>query len=555
MSSPACSLLLLLIFSHTSLCALAQSTQKGGTAMITGRVTVADKPAPNVTVVVAPGDFGQQRREVARTTTDYEGNYRLVNLPAGRYNVTPLAPTMTGTSDSRFGTSGRYVIINDGETVEKIDFALTRGGVITGRITDADGKPVIEERLQLSTVDNSARAGFGMINPFMFQTDDRGVYRIYGIPPGRYTLSVGVSPDDGMIRVGRISRGYYQRTFYPGEADSKKAVVIEVTEGSETKDIDIKLGRQSQTFVVSGRAIDAETGQPVANLAVGYGSYQPNEKRISSSGVGQSRTDARGQFSLEGVVPGRFAAFVITEPESYSEPALFEVTDADVSRLELKVRRGATITGIAQIEGTSDKAVLARLQQIAIGASVQSEQVSLPIYRPATINPDGSFRLTGLPPGRASLYLSSYPLPTDIRLNRVERDGAAQANGIEITPGAEIRNVRLIFEYGNGSIRGEVRIENGELPEGARIFINLNKPGSESGARPVAYTLADTRGRFFVEGLPTGEYQIVVNAQFPPAARRRPLSSRQMVTVAGGVETEATIVLDLTSTTPEVTDR
>jgi hypothetical protein len=555
MGSPACSLLLLLIFPFTSLCAPAQSTQKGGTGVITGRVTVVDKPAPNITVVVAPGEFGPQRREVARATTDYEGNYRLTNLPAGRYNITPLAPTMTGTSDNMFGGTGRFVIVADGETIEKIDFALTRGGVITGRITDADGRPVIEERIQLSSVDNATRVSFGMMNPFLFQTDDRGAYRIYGIPPGRYTLSVGVATEEGMVRVGTIRRGYYQRTFYPGETDSKKAAIIEVTEGSETKDIDIKLGRQSQAFVVSGRVIDAGTGQPITNLAVGYGSYQPNEKRLGSYGFGQSRTDARGQFSLEGIVPGHYAAFVIPETESYSEPARFEITDANIDGLEIKVRRGATITGVAQIEGTSDKAVMARLQQLSIGASVQSEQLGPPNNRPATISPDGSFRLTGLPPGRASLYLFAYPLPKDLRLARVERDGVAQPGGIEITPGAEIRNVRLIFEYGNGSIRGQVRTENGELPQGVRVFININKPDAEPGARPVSYTQMDTRGRFFIEGLPAGEYLIVINAQFPASARRRPVTARQSVTVANGVETEATIVLDLTPPTSEVIER
>jgi protocatechuate 3,4-dioxygenase beta subunit len=459
-----------------------------------------------------------------------------------------------------FGGGGRFVIVGEGETIDKIDFSLVRGGVITGRITDADGRPVVEERVQLSPADNSARARFGAFsNPYMYQTDDRGIYRLYGIAPGRYTLSVGVSPQDGMVRVGMASHGYYPKTFYPGETDIKKASVIEVTEGGEIKDVDIKLGKAAKGFSASGRVIDADTGRPVPNVMIGYGTYNPADNRMMSFGYGQTRTDARGQFILEGIVPGRFAAFVWTEDGTYSDAAKFEITDSDVSGLELKLRRGATISGTVQLEGSMDKSVLARLSQLSIGVSVQTKLLGVPEGRPATINPDGSFRLTGLPPGRASLFLYGYPPPKDIRVARVERDGAPQPNGIEITPGAEITNVRVIFEYGSATIRGQLRVENGELPDGARVFVFVLKSGAEPNTRPAAYTQADARGRFIIEGLATGEYQIRINAYLPPEGNappnRRPLIATQNVSVANGVETEATITLDLANKGPEVKEK
>jgi protocatechuate 3,4-dioxygenase beta subunit len=552
MRSLARALLILFAISSIQLCARAQGEQKPGTGVITGHISVGDKAAPGVVVVAGPGEFGPDRREVARATTDYEGNYRLMGLPAGRYSISPVAPTMIGPSDNMYGGMGRSVIISEGEMIEKIDFTLTRGGVITGRVTDADGKPVIEERMQLTPADNPNRQRFtGYSNPFMYQTDDRGVYRIYGVPPGRYTLSAGISPQDGMVRVGMVSRNYYQRTFYPGETDSQKAGIIEVSEGGEAKDIDIKLGQRSQAFTVSGKVTDATTGQPVTNVPVGYGSYNQAQKRMGGYGFGQSRTDARGQFTLEGIVPGSFAAFVWTEAtgsaDSYSEPVIFTVTDADVGGLEIKLRRGATISGIAQIEGASDKRVLARLSQLTLGVSVESKLPgALDNNRPMTINPDGSFRLTGLQPGRASIYIPSYSSPKDIKLVRVERDGVAQTNGIEITPGAEITNIRIVLEYGNGSIRGEVRAENGALPEGSRLFVMLQKPGEDENARPVAYTQPDTRGRFILEGLATGDYQILVRAMLPSVSGRgRLVNAKQSVTVSSGVETEANVTLDL----------
>jgi hypothetical protein len=350
-----------------------------------------------------------------------------------------------------------------------------------------------------------------------------------------------------MVRVGLARRGYYQRIFYPGETDIKKASIIEVAEGSEVKDIDIKLGRQAQAFAVSGKVVDADTGRPVTNVLIGYGSYRPDEKRLMSFGFGETRTDARGEFQIEGVVPGLYAAFVWAEAGAYSEPARFEVTDVDVGGLEIKMRPGATISGVARIEGTSDKSVLTRLQQLNIGAYIQSNEIGPPENRPAIIGPDGSFRLTGLPPGKATLFLAGYPPVKDLRLARVERNGVAQPNGIEITPGAEITNVRLIFEYGNGSIRGQVRVENGQLPEGATMFITVVKPGEDqSNTRPVSYVMADTRGHFLLEGLPPGDYQIILRFRLLQETNRRLPTVKQNVTVTSGVETETTLVLDLT---------
>jgi hypothetical protein len=510
-------------------------------------VSVGDKPAQGIILIATPGEQRPDRREVARAVTDYEGNYSLTGLPAGRFNVVPVAPSMIGPADSSFGGSGRFVILGEGETIEKIDFSLIRAGVITGRITDADGKPVIEERLQLNPVDNVFPNRFGSYyNPYMYQTDDRGVYRLYGIPPGRYTLSVGVSPDDSMVMGGNVRRSYYTRTYYPGETDSKKAGIIEVAEGGEVKDVNIKLGRAAQSFVVAGRVVDAETGRPVPNLLIGYGGYDAQQKIMTAYSYGQYRTNARGEFRLESVLPGRFAAFVWSENENYSDPATFEVTDADITGLEIKLKRGATITGVLQLEGLTDKSATAKLSKIALGASVQTGNLGPPENRQATIEPNGSFRLTGLPPGTVHLFMFDFQSQKNIRLLRLERDGVAQPKGIEVKPGEQITNVRVVFEYGNARILGQLRFENGTLPEGARVFISVHKASDGEDSPPVTFTQSDARGRFVLEGLVAGEYRVVVQLQLPLASWGGKLvTGKQNVTVSSGADTETTIVLDL----------
>ena len=81
---------------------------------------------------------------MGQETSDADGNYHIGGLASGQINVTLVAPMYVLPTSAMFG-QGRVVNLSTNEAVEGIDFKLTRGGVITGRITDADGRPVIEE--------------------------------------------------------------------------------------------------------------------------------------------------------------------------------------------------------------------------------------------------------------------------------------------------------------------------------------------------------------------------------------------------------------------------
>jgi len=89
-------------------------------------------------------------------------------------------------ANDTFKEPGQTVNVAEKESITKIDFALVRGGVITGRVTDLEGRPIIGEKVNV--VAKSAARDSGP-NPMAFlptrknQTDDRGVYRIYGLSP------------------------------------------------------------------------------------------------------------------------------------------------------------------------------------------------------------------------------------------------------------------------------------------------------------------------------------------------------------------------------------
>ena len=537
--------------------ALAQTVQKQGTGVISGRVTSGDKGIANVPVQLYAQDRFPNRSAIASAKTDYQGNYKLTNVPAGRYTISAVAPTMVAQSDTPYGGPGKLVTLAEGETVEKIDFALVRGGVITGRITDADGAPVIEEQVQLNPVGQPGPMRSSMMfNPFMMQTDDRGIYRIYGIPPGNYNVSVGVSKEGGFGSYGG-ARGYFALTYYPSVTEQAKATAIEVKEGSEASNIDITLGRKEKTYVATGRVVD-ENGQPVPNISIGY-SPLTKEGRTGGFMTGMP-SDTQGRFRFEGLLPGRYVAalwnYGNNSSDGYSNPTQFEVLDSDVSGLEIKMKQGATLSGVAVIEGTTDRSVLSQLNQVWVVASPLGDRsrMMMPDFSRTKVAPDGTFTIKGLHPGKFNLYLSSFPPVPGFKLSRVEHDGVAQKE-FEITQGAQITGVRLVIQYGSGSIRGVVKTDGDALPDVRRMSLGLRPLTTDTTANPQGpvvqvdqmgrYTI-DSRGRFLIEGLTTGEYEVILSISPNDGERRRPAPIRQRVSVTSGFESEVTLTINAT---------
>ena len=138
-------------------------------------------------------------------------------------------------------------LINRDETVESIDFELMRGGVITGRVTDADGRPIIEETVSISSAEPNRIIGYSISSHRGTRTDDRGVYRLFGIAPGTYKVAAGrneVSPSwerspfrqtfagrqpvaflrrtvspEGTIQLGNLAPGRYWILVQPAAGD------------------------------------------------------------------------------------------------------------------------------------------------------------------------------------------------------------------------------------------------------------------------------------------------------------------------------------------------
>lgn len=530
--------------------AFTQSTDsKAPLGSISGQVTKDGKPAPGVTVVLAPPDTGG--RADARTSTDEAGRFELTHVPAGRYSIRALAPAFVVPRYEMPAPPGKVINLAAGERVEGIDIALTRGGVITGKVIDANGQPLVQENIQLTRlIESGQKSRLHVAYSFMFPTDDRGVYRLFGLPPGRYIVSVGLDERSGYVRAG-TGEHYHALTFHPDATDESKAKIVEVTSGGESTGVDITLGLASRAYRASGRIIDAETSKPVAGINYGYGSLEEGKTYFRSAMTPGFTSNLRGEFELEGIPPGHYGVFAAPTDQNsvYSDPVLFEITDSDVAGLVIKLRRGSTLTGTVVVEGASPPEGTSKVSGLPLNVVVASQYIATPLSATVNVGADGSFRATGLRPGKVGFHFYSYPMPKGLSLLRVERDGVEQTDGIEIGPGEQVSGVKVVVMFGTGAIRGQVNVEGGALGEGSQKSIACRKAGNSSDPY-IPSVMTDLRGRFEFDGLLTGEYEVsmtAIVAGVPGGSPPQPRVARQVVSIVNGMETQVTFVIDLSA--------
>jgi hypothetical protein len=163
---------------------------------------------------------------------------------------------------------GLPLVVAEGEKLKNVVLKIERGGAIAGKITDAQGKPVIEAEIDLYRLDengNPQRFYFGDKYHGVYRTDDRGSYRLYGLPEGGYVFCVGYERQP-------VTRSViYPRLCYPNATSESKARVIKVALGSEADDIDIILPDPTRRQIAGERS-----GEVTVRLVTGDGTGLPD---------------------------------------------------------------------------------------------------------------------------------------------------------------------------------------------------------------------------------------------------------------------------------------
>ncbi len=527
-------LLLCACLSHA---ALAQNppTPKP-TATVQGRVTLDGSPYAGGIVMLQSDERGMGEMLTAppapTAVTDGDGRYRFAQVAAGKYRFTIHAQAFVSEP-----SSGAAFTVSEGDTIENQDFKLSRGGVITGRVTDPEGHPRIEETVRLNVVEraNNEQALNGM---HFKQTDDRGVYRIFGIPAGKYKVVAGES---GQMAALFNSQPEFAMTYYPHadkEADGK---IVEVRAGVETEGIDIVLvpaeAEEKKGFTVSGRILDGDTGKPVSgSMVMLMPTFEPenkgeNKPELLGNQPMPATTDGQGQFRFSGIASGGYQALMVNMQgmltgeggSSYAEPVKFTVAEADVAGLEIKLKGGATVQGTIAFDtkpnAAPDPAMNAQLGTMMLMAmparpdasgsdpsSVAAEMAGGMLGGGmAMVKPDQSFVFKGLRPGKYTVMAQSLTGQKP-RLLRMERNGAV-IQQVDITGTETINNLRLVFAAANAAISGRVQVQGGTLSAGTHFSITaIHKDEPDKSE----YTESDMRGQFNFANLTAGVYQVRV---------------------------------------------
>lgn len=334
-----------------------------GTGSISGRVLAADTGMPIRRALVT---LAAQRRAVY---TDHEGRYRFAELPPGQYTISANAGrhrydyqwmSYRATVSDITGTPPPPTPIElaDGEQLENVDIALPRSSVITGTVLGMDGEPLA--RISVGAL--LLRPGAEPMQRGGSSTDDRGQFRIFGLPPGDYVVRAN-APPGGMVGPQTEVEGEptgYAPTYAPGTAALDQAMRVRVAPGGEVT-VDIRL-METRVFKITGIVLNSK-GEASRNSSVMLG--RPSEMGFSSYGSSVSPT---GEFTFRNVPPGRYELMGRYMPQQPTAPGMIrmgpggpegqeyasvsiEVGNADVENVLISTRPGATVSGRIVLEG------------------------------------------------------------------------------------------------------------------------------------------------------------------------------------------------------------
>jgi carboxypeptidase family protein len=286
---------------------------------ISGRVvTDSGQPLGGATLFVrAINSIGAQRN----ITADAEGNFRVNGLEPALYSISATAPAYA--SDP---APPMYYRPGDSVRLE-----LVRGGVITGTVTNSAGEPVISVRVRAIRI-RDANGQTPRLPAFGYReqpTDDRGVYRIYGLLPGTYLVSAG----GGVSFYSNFNPYENDVPTYAPSATRDNASEISVRSGEEIS-VDIRY-RGEPGHSISGTTKVAGTNSATVALRMS-GSPFPLANTFQPSG-------GRG-FLFSGLADGEYTLraqeFVA---EQLPNTALMKMA---TKRVTIK---GANVTGIELI--------------------------------------------------------------------------------------------------------------------------------------------------------------------------------------------------------------
>jgi protocatechuate 3,4-dioxygenase beta subunit len=499
-----------------------------GTARIRGRVAAADTGAPvRRANVMLNGPIAPRS-----TTTDGDGRFEFNGLPAGSYNLNANKPGFINQlyGQRRLNAPNVPVAVRDGQTVSQIDFALMRGGVVTGRISDDFGDPLAGAQMQVQryTYGPNGRQLTGVAaGPSNFITDDLGQFRIYGLAPGDYVVSGRVQTSLAQVP-NQDDRGEgYPPTFYPGTANIAESQLVTVSASQETA---VHFAMTASRLVrLSGRVMDSQ-GRPAAGAMLQLSSGTQN----SGLTIGAGQVAPDGTFSIARVPPGDHVIRVSSRPQNNEqlaqrldqlvraggvlsvageEPEVgtlpVSVSGEDLTGLTLQMRRAAVLSGRFVLEGSSARP---NLEQMRVTLQTADQAGAGSVLGGGIIG--GSGQQNGQPDANGAFELRGAAGRV---LLRVIGNGAwtlksVMLRGVDITDTPldvidDVEGLRLVLTDRVTEASGTVVNAATDAPDGfAVVILPREEIEGIAGARYTRVSKLSRPDRFSVRGLPAGDY-------------------------------------------------
>jgi ELWxxDGT repeat protein len=264
--------------------------------------------------------------------TDAEGRFSIEGLPDGTYELFVMPPhpyvqQVWRNRDCRYcwGVEGDPIVAVAGNHIDGLDFPLSRGGSISGRIVDANGAPVAGVSVEITEgVSSSFAVATGI-------SGENGEYVTSGtIPPGpRWFVLTKSHTYSGMI--------YDGGSCALGCESAAKVTPVAVGNGETITGIDFVVTPYGS---VSGRILDGLTGRPIGVTAT-VTARGPRDNLATHSSNGVYDLSLRdGQYRLSVQVAGGAYTSAYYPNEPCADPGCFEVRGVPVSAVP-----GRTIPG------------------------------------------------------------------------------------------------------------------------------------------------------------------------------------------------------------------
>ena len=494
------------------------ATNLSNTGTITGRVVnESGQPLPNAEIWARAN--GPQGGSLT-TMTDHEGKFKLTGLQRVSYTIVASMPSYMPTGDrGRDNSQSAKYAVGDSVTL-----TLVKGGVITGKVTTAEGEPVVAigVRVELLRDGDGRRLAPGSVVREV-PTDDRGIYRIYGLPAGTFIVGVGGTNDYSRTGINAFDSNV---PTYAPSSTRDNAAEISLRPGEELTGVDIRY-RGEPGRAISGTATgpSREDTEFIVTLThLGDGGSQRNETIYQEP-------RAR-EFIFPGLPDGDY--YVTAQANSrnddmaVSDSKLIQIRGADVTGVELATQPLASISGRVVLEETKAPECTDKKRPVFAETSVAAwhkeqepgkdrARFVWSMGQPVRADAQGNVTLRALAAGEYRFvtqfsakewYLRSISFAASDAMKKWTR----------VKPGDRLSGLTVTLAEGAASLSGEIVAGEGEtVPEKLVVYL---APVEREKADDVLrfYAALVSKGKVELTNVAPGRYWVLAQPAIDDAA-------------------------------------